>query len=723
MPDSGHPDAPALPPPVEAIAPAAAPLAERPLDGIGPKGTPAVSALTEPPGPAKPGEPAAKVDPPVRRTEAAPPSVPTPAFGMAPAVPPPTSAYPIDLPAALRLAESVNPVIGEARARVGEALGQQTQARALLFPSLNAGTNYFNHTGAWQRSSGQIIRLHDQSLYFGGGAGAIGANTLGTLASGQASLASVPAVFLLAHLSDAWFAPLAARQRVTATGFDAAATANDVLLGVATDYTELQGAIARLQARGLTEVEAAEVARITAQYARTGEGRQADADRAATDWKLRRSEVRAAEGHVAVDSARLVRRLHLDPSVRVEPQGDALQLYALINPDAPLEDLLRTAIAQRPEIQARSADVGRAEYRLAQERTRPFLPTVALGFSGGAFGGGSNLDPPTMGRFRGRTDFDVVAFWTLRNFGMGDLAAQRRRLAEVGEATSARARALNRVREEVASARADALAKREQIAVALGEVVTAREGFRKDLERIRGAAGPPLEVLDNLRYLARARVALIDAVVGYNQAQFRLFVAMGSPPPLQGPAEPAPSSAATAALAATVTATLAPAGGGVKPAAPAAAGTQPTREPRPAPEARPSVAEIAPRAGSAMPAGPIPAGMAALAKARQGEIAAMGEYERAQARLMESLGDGKAAPDPNVLRKHLMELAEAHRGEVGARLEYDRALWKLLATLGEARPSAGPAAPEEPRPATAERTRAAALEADPPAGDDADQRR
>ncbi|MBV8266032.1 MAG: hypothetical protein JO252_06775, partial [Planctomycetaceae bacterium] len=100
-----------------------------------------------------------------------------------------------------------------------------------------------------------------------------------------------------------------------------------------------------------------------------------------------------------------------------------------------------------------------------------------------------------------------------------------------------------------------------------------------------------------------------------------------------------------------------------------------------------------------------------------------GEYERAQARLMESLGDGKAAPDPNVLRKHLMELAEAHRGEVGARLEYDRALWKLLATLGEARPSAGPAAPEEPRPATAERTRAAALEADPPAGDDADQRR
>ncbi|MBV8559087.1 MAG: hypothetical protein JO116_26400 [Planctomycetaceae bacterium] len=95
----------------------------------------------------------------------------------------------------------------------------------------------------------------------------------------------------------------------------------------------------------------------------------------------------------------------------------------------------------------------------------------------------------------------------------------------------------------------------------------------------------------------------------------------------------------------------------------------------------------------------------------------MGEYERAQARFMESLGDGKAAPDRNALHKHLLELAEAHRGEVGARLEYDRALWKLFAMLGEARPSAGPAVPEEPRPAMAARTRAAAPEADPPAGD------
>ncbi len=75
-------------------------------------------------------------DPAVRRVAAtatdAAPTETTPAL-------PPSASYPIDLTTALRLAEAENPRIGEARARIGEALAHQQQARALLLPMLNAG--------------------------------------------------------------------------------------------------------------------------------------------------------------------------------------------------------------------------------------------------------------------------------------------------------------------------------------------------------------------------------------------------------------------------------------------------------------------------------------------------------------------------------------------------------------------------------------------------------
>jgi outer membrane protein TolC len=42
----------------------------------------------------------------------------------------------------------------------------------------------------------------------------------------------------------------------------------------------------------------------------------------------------------------------------------------------------------------------------------------------------------------------------------------------------------------------------------------------------------PIEVIDSLKLLAQARVRLIEAITRFNQAQFALFVALGSPPPI-----------------------------------------------------------------------------------------------------------------------------------------------------------------------------------------------
>src|SRR5271157_267468 len=100
-----------------------------------------------------------------------------------------------------------------------EALAAQTQARVLLLPSLNLGTNYHLHTGNLQRSSGKILNLTEQSLYFGGGAGALAAGTV-----------EIPAVNIVGTLTEAWFEPLAAHQCVIGSSFRALATANEILL-------------------------------------------------------------------------------------------------------------------------------------------------------------------------------------------------------------------------------------------------------------------------------------------------------------------------------------------------------------------------------------------------------------------------------------------------------------------------------------------------------------
>ena len=91
--------------------------------------------------------------------------------------------------------------------------------------------------------------------------------------------------------------------------------------------------------------------------------------------------VAAAElalGHGAVDKTKL------------DPTRFGIEFGAgLIATELP--DLLAIALGARPEMGATGAAVARSRTRLREEQARPLLPTLGLGFSGGAFGAGSNL--------------------------------------------------------------------------------------------------------------------------------------------------------------------------------------------------------------------------------------------------------------------------------------------------------------------------------------------
>jgi outer membrane protein TolC len=442
-------------------------------------------------------------------------------------IPPPSGTYPIDLATALRLADVANPTIGAARALILEALALQLSARTLLVPSLNAGASYHGHNGALERSSGKIIDVSLQSLYVGGGAVTAVAGTVG-----------IPAVSIISPATDAWFEPLAARQRLAGARFGAQATSYDILLDVAVLHLELLGNQSILDFQRRSEAEFYEVYRLTKDYADAGEGREADAHRALSQWKRRRALVQKAEEELAVTVARLANRLNLDPSVRLEPIGGPLVPLTLVPTDTPQQELVRVALNRRPDIAARTAAINEAEAHWKQEIGRPLLPTLWLGFSGGVFGGGSNLTPPLVGNFAGRTDFDVDVFWTLMNLGTGNLALIRERHAQMDQAIAERSRTINRARDEVSASIGEARAAQNEIDIARRELASAELSFQQDLDRtkFRGGEKPrdvlPIELLNSLDLLASARVSLIRALVRYNQSQFRLWVSLGSPPPL-----------------------------------------------------------------------------------------------------------------------------------------------------------------------------------------------
>ena len=432
---------------------------------------------------------------------------------------PPAPECRLDLSRALLLAGVENPTIGRAfevvRASEAELLG----ARALLLPTLNGGFTIDLHDGNLQGAAGVIRDVRRGSLYVGAGAGVRAAETV-----------PIPGIRIFAHIADAIYEPRAARERVTGRRFDADATRNNILLEVAVRYLALAGAEARLQTLRQTEADLAKVVKLAADLANVGQWRQGDADRSASESLLLHTEEQEAEGEVVVASAELTRLLSLDPSTRLRVAEDTVPVVQLVDPALTLEQLLQIARSSRPEVGAREADIARAETRLREERVRPLVPLLSIGYSAGDFGGGSNLTRPHWGNYGGRTDFDVFAVWSLQNLGLGNLALQRERRAEVGQAEAQLFAEINRINREVTDAFALSAARRRDVGVARRRVSESLAGFTSDLLRARNLAGKPIEVLNSLNLLTAARQDLVRALTEYSQAQVRLFVSLGQPP-------------------------------------------------------------------------------------------------------------------------------------------------------------------------------------------------
>jgi outer membrane protein TolC len=269
-------------------------------------------------------------------------------------------------------------------------------------------------------------------------------------------------------------------------------------------------------------------------------GREADAERAATELAQRETDVIEVEGQILVASANLCQLLNLDPSLRLHVTDGWAVPTPIVPEPIPLAELIAMAMLQRPDLAERRAAIQEAFLSLQSARVLPFSPNALVGFSAGTFGGGSNLvasgtppapttPGPRFGNFSGRNDFDVVVYWTLQNLGYGNKALIDAARSRLRQSDLQQLIVLNRARAEVATAYARARARYAQIGTNERATRTGQEGFAQDFLRTRNQQGLPIETLDNLRLWNRAINEYLNSIVDFNEEQIRLYIALGQP--------------------------------------------------------------------------------------------------------------------------------------------------------------------------------------------------
>jgi outer membrane protein TolC len=426
------------------------------------------------------------------------------------------SGLPLNLATALELTQGQNPRVAFAQAQVAQAYAQHEAAHLLWLPNIRAGMNYNKHEGRLQDVEGNNFEISRGAAFGGLGANAVGAGS-----------PAIPGVYLNMHTTDLIFQRRITGYNLQARKSQSAAALNDQLLDTALAFLALLEAAQRTAIAADTLQHGEELAKFTADFVRTGAGNQADADRAQTVLALFRTERLRAEEAVATSSARVAQQLSADPTLKIVPQESNVVPIELIPvADGEITTLVATGLSHRPELAASRSLVCEAVNRLEREKYAPWLPSVLLGTSYGAFGAGTG---GSITNGADRFDFDSAAWWEVRNLGAGERTARENAQAQIKQARMREIETMDLIAREIAEGATQVQSRLQQMEVARQGIDSAQQSYKRNRERIQNVQGLPIEMLQSIQALDQAQREYLRTVVDYNTAQFRLHRALGCP--------------------------------------------------------------------------------------------------------------------------------------------------------------------------------------------------
>lgn len=416
---------------------------------------------------------------------------------------------PIDFVTVLRLVNENSPAISFSRARVAEAQARAQAAKLQWLPNLTAGAAYNRFDGQTQNQRGEIFEKSRSNLFPNGGAA------------------------LTLDFAEAIYRPLIERRMAAAEQQRANATSLSAELDAILAYLDLiqSHGLLEINAQTLEKGEAMLVAARNAQKANLDRS-PGDVNRVRTDILLRRQERLDLQGRSNVASTRLGKLLLLRASVRLVPQNGEIVPITLVTADlSALDDLVATAVQNRPDLAANRELLVAAWERVRKAQRGPLLPKLQAIDQGGSFGGGLNAD---MGDFKGRNVLTGMLYWELKNLGFGNHIEVQERQAGVGQAHSQLLETQARLAAEVVEATQIADAKYQSLGLAEEAVQEATELYRISQEGTFNVVDAKnlfdaLRPLQALQVLQQTRQNYLAAIVDYNRAQYRLYTAIGCP--------------------------------------------------------------------------------------------------------------------------------------------------------------------------------------------------
>ncbi len=445
---------------------------------------------------------------------------------------------PINLATALRLADARPLVVVAAQASAWVAEAQLKKANVLWVPAFMMNAAYLRHDGPIDFNRGVNVPE---------GINALGQNdptSFGKPLNQNFNwFYAGAALYQVIAVTDAIFQPLAARQDLNAKRWGIQTAKNDALLETARAYFNVH----RYRGQYAGAVYCVEQGHILSEKI-NAQSRdlvpKVEVDRSRNLVAFLEQQAASARENWRVASADLTQILRLDPRAVVEPlEHDHLQI-TLIDPGRPLDDLMPIGLTNRPELAAQQAMIQAALVRIRQEKMRPLLPSILI--TGWQSPGGMADQVGIFGTGQGgklnywsfRDDISAQLVWQMDSFGFGNMALVKKRRGEQSQALAQLFHIQDMVAAEITQAQARLQSAAVRVLQAERSLQTGLATFQKSLEglgqtqrfgNVLQQIYRPQEVVYALKVLKIAFDEYFATVADYNEAQFRLFHALGYP--------------------------------------------------------------------------------------------------------------------------------------------------------------------------------------------------
>jgi outer membrane protein TolC len=209
----------------------------------------------------------------------------------------------------------------------------------------------------------------------------------------------------------------------------------------------------------------------------------------------------------------------MDPTLDLEPTERIAAPATLVSVDMPVQDLIKDALASRPELRASAATVAAADEQRLSAKYGPLFPSIGAQVVYGQVRGGPDAD---LSDWLSSHQYIVGLSWRLGPGGLFDFSRTEAANSQLRHQQLLNARLRDDISQQVVDAYEAARAALDQTALARRGVELADESLKLSEQRREFGVYAVLEVIQAQQDLTQARNDYARALTQYAKSQYAL---------------------------------------------------------------------------------------------------------------------------------------------------------------------------------------------------------